>query len=99
MTTGRGSTIRSSSTSWDIRSNDSSRGRQHTKINAHADVKGSLIAIMLYGGEAHDCPVAERRIRRVKPSKRMLGDTAHDSAELSEDLHDIGTKPVIPNPC
>ena len=34
---------------------------------------------------------------RVKPSKRMLGDKAYDSAELREDLHERGTKPVIPN--
>jgi transposase len=51
----------------------------------------------LTGGEAHDCPVAERLIRRVKPSKRMLGDKAYDSAELREELHERGTKPVIPN--
>jgi transposase len=43
----------------------------------------------LTGGEAHDCPVAERLIRRVKPS----------SAELRDDLHERGTKPVIPNRC
>ena len=49
------------------------------------------------GGEAHDCPVAERLIRRVKPSKRMLGDKAYDSAELHEKLRERGTKPVIPN--
>jgi hypothetical protein len=51
------------------------------------------------GGEAHDCPVGERLIRRVKPSKRMLGDKAYDSAELREDLHERGTKPIIPNRC
>jgi transposase len=71
----------------------------NTKIHALADVKGRLIAILLTGGEAHDCPVAERLIRRVKPSKRMLGDKAYDSAELREDLHERGTKPVIPNRC
>jgi transposase len=35
----------------------------------------------------------------VKPSKRMVGDRAYDSAELREDLHERGTKPVIPNRC
>ena len=49
------------------------------------------------GGEAHDCPVAERLIRRVKPAKRMLGDKAYDSAELRDELDERGTKPVIPN--
>ena len=49
------------------------------------------------GGEAHDCPVAERLIHRVKPPKRMLGDKAYDSAELREELDERGTKPVIPN--
>src|SRR5262249_37129897 len=34
----------------------------------------ALIAILLTAGEAHDCPVAERLINRVKAPKRMLGD-------------------------
>src|SRR6187431_1139896 len=66
-----------------------SRGGRNTKIHALADARGRLIAILLTGGEAHDCPVAERLIRRVKPS----------SAELRDDLHERGTKPVIPNRC
>jgi putative transposase len=53
----------------------------------------------LTGGEAHDCPVAKRLIRRVKPAKRMLGDKAYDSTELREGLDERGTKPVIPNRC
>jgi transposase len=76
-----------------------SRGGRNTKIHALADAKGRLIAILLTGGEAHDCPVAERLVRRVKPSKRMLGDKAYDSAELREELDELGTKPVIPNRC
>jgi putative transposase len=51
----------------------------------------------LTGGEAHDCPVAKRLIRRAKPSKHTLGDKAYDSAELRAELHERGTKPVIPN--
>ncbi|MBW8855390.1 MAG: IS5 family transposase [Bradyrhizobium sp.] len=74
-----------------------SRGGRNTKIHALADAKGRLIAILLTGGEAHDCPVAERLIRRVKPPKRMLGDKAYDSAELREELDGRGTEPVIPN--
>jgi transposase len=74
-----------------------SRGGRNTKIHALADAKGRLIAILLTGGEAHDCPVAERLIRRVKPSKHMLGDKAYDSAELRDELRKRGTKPVIPN--
>ena len=66
-------------------------------MHALADAKGRLIAILLTGGEAHDCPVAERLIRRVKPPKRMLGDKAYDSAELREELDERGTRPVIPN--
>jgi transposase len=75
---------------------DNSRGGRNTKIHALADAKGHLIAILLTAG---DCPVAERLIRRVKPPKRMLGDKAYDSAELREELHQRGTKPVIPNRC
>jgi transposase len=56
-----------------------------------------LIAILLTGGEANDYPIAKRLIRRVKPSKRMLGDTAYDGDELREKLDERGTKPVIPN--
>ena len=62
-----------------------------------ADARGRLIAILLTGGQAHDCPVAERLIRRVKPSKCMLGDAAYDSGELREQLDERGTKPVIQN--
>ena len=76
-----------------------SRGGRNTKIHALADVKGRLIAILLSTGEAHDCPVAGRLVRRVKPSKWLLGDKAYDSTELREDLHERGTKPVIPNRC
>ena len=36
-------------------------------------------------------------IRRVKPPRRLLGDTAYDSAALREDLTLFGTTPVIPN--
>ena len=57
------------------------RGR-NTKIHALADAKGRLIAILLTGGEAHDCPVAERLTRRAKSPERLLGDKAYDSAEL-----------------
>src|SRR5512144_1318347 len=74
-----------------------SRGGRNTKIHALADAKGRLIAILLTGGEAHDCPVAKRLITRVEAAERMLGDKAYDSAELRDDLDQRGTKPVIPN--
>jgi transposase len=74
-----------------------SRGGRNTKIHALADAKGRLIAILLTGGEAHDCPVAERLISRVEPAERMLGDKAYDSNELRDELEQRGTKPVIPN--
>lgn len=73
-----------------------SRGGRNTKIHALADAKGRLIAILLTGGEAHDCPVAERLINRVEPAERLLGDKAYDSNELREELDERGTKPVIP---
>jgi transposase len=76
-----------------------SRGGRNTKIHALADAKGRLLAILLTGGEAHDCPVAARLIRRVKPSKRLLGDKGYDSGEFREELDARGTKPVIPNRC
>ena len=74
-----------------------SRGGRNTKIHALADAKGRLIAILLTGGEAHDYPIAKRLIRRVKPPKHMLGDTAYDGDELRENLDERGTKSVIPN--
>ncbi len=76
-----------------------SRGGRNTKIHALADAKGRLLAVLLTGGQAHDCPVAERLIRRVNPSKRLLGDKGYDRAEFREELHERGTKPVIPNRC
>ncbi len=69
--------------------------RAHTKVDALADA-GRLFAILLTGGEAHDCPVAERLIAKGKASKRLIGDKAYDSA-LRLWLKDRGTKPVIPN--
>jgi IS5 family transposase len=71
------------------------RGGRNTKIHALADAKGRLIAMLLSGGQAHDCPAAERLIRRVDTTECMLGDKAYDSAELREKLDE--TKPVIPN--
>src|SRR4029078_2529709 len=74
-----------------------SRGGRNTKIHALADAKARLLAILLTGGETHDCPVAERLIRRVERAERMLGDKAYDSPELREELAERGTKSVIPN--
>jgi transposase len=74
-----------------------SRGGRNTKIHAIADAKGRLLSILLTGGEAHDCTVAERLIRRSKVAEELLGDKAYDSAELREWLGDRGTKAVIPN--
>ena len=74
-----------------------SRGGRNTKIHAIADAKGRLLSILLTGGEAHDCPLAQRLIRRTKAARKLLGDKAYDSAELRQWLNDRGTKPVIPN--
>src|SRR5258708_6359944 len=74
-----------------------SRGGRNTKIHAIADAKGRLLSILLSGGEAHDCPPAQRLIRRTKAARKLLGDKAYDSAELREWLEDRGTKAVIPN--
>jgi transposase len=74
-----------------------SRGGRNTKIHAVADAKGRLLSILLTGGEAHDCPPAQRLIRRSKIAKKLLGDRAYDSAELRQWLSDRGTNPVIPN--
>ena len=72
-----------------------------THVKAHRSAaggkEGRLIAILLTGGEAHDGPLAERLICRVKPAKCLLGDKAYDSNELRADLDEQGTKPVIPN--
>jgi transposase len=52
-------------------------------VHALADAKGRLIAILLTGGEAHDCPVAERLIDpQGKAAEAYVGDKAYDSAEL-----------------
>jgi transposase len=74
-----------------------SRGGRNTKIHALADAKGRLLSLLLSGGQAHDCPPAQRLIRRTRPAAKLLGDAAYDSAELRQWLHDRGTKPVVPN--
>jgi transposase len=76
-----------------------SRGGRNTKIHAIADAKGRLLAILLTGGQAHDCPLAQRLIRRTKSAKKLLGDRAYDSAELRDWLDQRGTTPIIPNKC
>jgi transposase len=74
-----------------------SRGGRNTKIHAIADAKGRLLSILLTGGQAHDCPPAQRLIRRAKPAKKLLGDKAYDSEELRLWLNQRGTKAVVPN--
>ncbi|MGZ5260370.1 MAG: IS5 family transposase [Burkholderiales bacterium] len=74
-----------------------SRGGRNTKIHAVADAKGRLLAVLLTGGQAHDCPPAQRLIRRTKAARKMLGDKAYDSTELRQWLRQRGTKPVVPN--
>jgi hypothetical protein len=46
-------------------------------IHAIADAKGRLLSILLTGGQAHDCPPAQRLICRTKPAKKLLGDKAY----------------------
>jgi transposase len=53
----------------------------------------------LSGGQAHDCPVGKRLIRRCKDAEELLADKAYDSEELRDELEDRGIKPVIPNRC
>ena len=74
-----------------------SRGGRNTKIHAVADAKGRLLSILLTGGQAHDCPPAQRLIRRTNPAKKLLGDKAYDSEELRLWLNERGTKAVVPN--
>jgi transposase len=70
-----------------------SRDRRNTKIHALADAKGRPIAMLLTGGEAHDCPLAERLIDRVEPAERLLGDKAYDSNELRDELSAEASQP------
>jgi transposase len=56
-----------------------------------------LLSILLTGGQAHDCPPAQRLIRRSKIAKKLLGDKAYDSEELRVWLAARGTKAVVPN--
>jgi transposase len=74
-----------------------SRGGRNTKIHAIADAKGRLLSILLSGGEAHDCPPAQRLIRRTKAAGKLLGDKAYDSAPLRQWLKERGTRAVVPN--
>lgn len=53
--------------------------------------------MLLTGGQAHDCPPAQRLIRRTKAAKKLLGDRAYESAELRQWLSERGTKSVVPN--
>jgi transposase len=74
-----------------------SRGGRNTKVHAIADARGRLLAILLSGGEVHDCPPAPRLIRRAKKARKLLGDKAYDSADLRQWLKCRGTRAVVPN--
>ena len=74
-----------------------SRGGRNTKIHAIADAKGRILFILLSGGEAHDCPLASRLIRRTKAAKKLLGDRAYDSGPLRDWLEERGTEAVVPS--
>jgi hypothetical protein len=71
-----------------------SRGGRNTKIHALADVKGRLIAILLTTGEARDCPVAERLVRRVKPSFQIAATGNNRSASASVSTSCAGAEGV-----
>ncbi|MDI1264883.1 MAG: transposase [bacterium] len=47
--------------------------------------------------EAHDCPLAERVIRRTKTAEQFLGDKAYERAPPRQWLKDRGTRAVVPN--
>ena len=53
-----------------------SRGGRNTNIHAIADARYRLLSLLLKGGQAHDCPPAQRLILRVKAAEKLLGDKA-----------------------
>ena len=75
------------------------RAEGATQRYTHSQIlKARLLAILLTGAEAHDCPIAERLIRRSAGGTDAR-DKAYDSAELREELDERETKPIIPNRC
>lgn len=74
-----------------------SRAQSHDRLKLRGVIRRAIFGRRLTtmtGGEAHDCPLAERLIRRVKPPKHLLGDKAYDSSELCCELDERETKPV-----
>jgi len=67
------------------------------RISFKVATEGRLLSILLTGGQAHDCPPAQRLIRRTKAAKKLRGDRAYDSAELRQWFSVRGTKSVVPN--
>ena len=55
---------------------ETSRGLHHAANLEQARRWRCLLSILLTGGEAHDCTVAERLIRRTKAAAELLGDKA-----------------------
>jgi hypothetical protein len=47
--------------------------------------------------EAHDCPLAERLIRRVKPSKGMLSDKAYEALNCATNCTSAELSRLLPN--
>jgi transposase len=73
-----------------------SRGGRNTKIHGLADAKRCLIAILLTGGQAHDCPIAERLIPGVKRPKRMIGDKPMTAPNCARDWMRAEPNPPFP---
>ena len=74
-----------------------SRGGRNTKIHAIADAKGRLLSILLTGGQAHDCPPAQRLIRRTKSGQEAARRQGLRQRRTAAWLDERGTKPVVPN--
>ena len=80
------------------------RGQQHQRgcCNARLDALSQGLDLQRANWpclrrQAHDCPPAQRLLRRVKAAAKLLGDKAYDSAQLRQWLKDRGTKAVVPN--
>lgn len=73
-----------------------SRGGLTTKIHALTDGRGLPLESVLTPGQAGDCPVADRLLRRLREGTIVLADKVYDADWLRRRIAAAGAAPNIP---
>jgi transposase len=73
-----------------------SRGGLTSKIHAVVDTNGLPVRLALTAGEAHDNPLADKLLSRLKPGTMLLADRGYDADWIRALVRQHGTWANIP---